>query len=435
MDALQVIEYQNRRIREPFDFDFIERAAVDEVTAQLGRPEITVILGPRQAGKTTLLRRLIQARESGGRSGTTLYMNMDSREVRRGFASPTGLASVLESRGMGKGDLLVIDEVQRIDEPGLYLKQLHDLAVGFKIVVSGSSSLEIGSETREHLTGRRRTVTLWPLSFSELAAHEHLDSGPARLSPALDEALSGLLERLAVHGGYPAVWNERDPVEKAGVIASIYDTYITRDVVEFLGVRNAVGFNDLVRALAGQVGGLVSWASLSQLAGIDVRTVRSYVGILEQTYVIRCLRPYSTNPRKEIRKSPKCPFADNGLMNAAGGDLSPLAHRSDPGPLIENLVISEVAKTTDATLRYWRTTAGAEVDLLVQHPDRLVPIEVKSTALRRPSMSRGFRSFLGKYSPKRALVLHRGARLQEKTGSTVIDFLPVHQALLGRPWE
>ncbi|MBW2264003.1 MAG: DUF4143 domain-containing protein [Deltaproteobacteria bacterium] len=207
-----------------------------------------------------------------------------------------------------------------------------------------------------------------------------------------------------------------------------------RDVVDFLGVRNASGFNDLVRVLAGQAGGLVNYSALSSLAGVDVKTVRSYLEILEQTYVIHIQRPYATNPRKEIRKSPKCPFVDNGLLNAAMGDFSPLEDSSDPGPLLDNLVVSEISKATDARTRYWRTTSGAEVDVIVQHPDRVVPIEVKSVHLRRPVLGRGFRSFLVKYEPERAFILHRGARFQDKTGKTLVDFLPVHEGLLLRPW-
>ena len=439
MDAIQVIGFQNRSIRRPFEFDFICREASALLLSQCTRREVTILQGARQTGKTSLLRRMIHELEARATDRKILYMNMDSEELRRGFSSPVQLAAYLESRGMARGDILVLDEVQRLDLPGLYLKQLHDLGVGFKVIVSGSSSLEIRSETKEHLTGRRRVILLPPLTLSELAAHR----GLARFTPAgrdetiqepTREALAGLMAEMAVFGGYPAAWGEDDPLERARIVAGIFEDYVRRDVVEFLKVRNTAGFNDLVRALAGQVGGLINFRELSGLSGLDVKTVRSYIEILDQTYVIHILRPFSTNPRTEIRKNPKCPFADNGILNSAIGSFSPLAQRSNPGPLLENLAVSELAKQHSSRIRYWRTTSGAEVDVVLLLGEGPVPIEIKSVSLRRPTLGRGFRSFLEKYRPPVAYLLHRGQEMETSCGSTTVRLLPLSRALLMQPW-
>ena len=436
MDAIQILDFQNRSLRRPFDFEFIDREGMASLKAQLKRREVTVLLGARQTGKTSLLRKLVLDLQAGPQGPRVLYMNMDNEELRRSFSSPVQLASYLEARGMGAGDILMLDEVQRIEQPGLYLKQIHDLGMGYKIVVSGSSSLEIRSETREHL--RRRLISLAPLSLSEIAAHRGLI--PARCDPdtAVSEqvlqALSGLVREMAVFGGYPAVWGESDPLERARTVAGIFDDYVRRDVVELLKVRNTVGFNDLVRALAGQVGGLVNLSKVAGLAGIDVKTARSYLEILEQTYVVHVQRPYSTNPRTEIKKSPKCPFADNGMLGSALATFVPLARRGDPGPLLENLVVSELAKRMQGNVRYWRTTSGAEVDVVLLRPDGPVPIEVKSASLRRPKIGRSFRSFLDRYRPPVAYVLHRGREMETRSGGTTVRILPISRALVTHPW-
>jgi len=434
VDVLTVLDIQGRAVRKPFDFRYVRRDAESLLEAHLRRKEVTLILGPRQCGKTCLLRRLISTTErpEGSR---VLYLNLDSLDLRLGFASPMELARFLEARGYAKGDLVMLDEVQRLDDPGLYVKQLQDLDTGIKLIVSGSASTEIRARTREHLTGRRRIVELAPLSLSELVLHR----GSGWTSGEAVDALSagtarGIFHEMAVFGGYPAVWNESDPYERVAVIAGLYDTYIKRDVTDFLGIRNVTGFNDVVTALAGQVGSSVTWSEVAGLVGVDVRSVRSYVDALEATYVLRRLRPMSGRGRNEIGKSPKCMFVDNGLLNAGGRGFAEFRQRADRGALTENLALSEILKRQPMEARYWRTTSGAEVDLILVVGGTRVPIEVKSGALSRPTVPRGLRSFIERYAPPAAFVLHSGTEMEARVQNTTVRFLPVWSALLDRPW-
>jgi len=435
MDALTVLEMQGRMVRKAFDFEYVRRDAEEALSTQVRRKEVTLLLGPRQCGKTSLLRHLIADVEKEGKT-RVLYLNMDNLDLRTAFASPVEMARFLEGRDYGRGDVAVIDEAQRLPDPGLYVKELQDLATGIKLIVSGSASTEIRAKTREHLTGRRRVVDLAPLSLGELVRHEGAGWVPGRpLDAVTAGAVRGIFEAMAVFGGYPAVWNESDPAERVAVVAGIYDTYVKRDVVDFLGVRNVAGFNDVVLALAGQVGAPVTWSEVATLVGADVRSVRSYADALEKTYVLRQLRPLAGRGRNEIGKSPKCLFVDNGLLNACGRGFAPFGQRADRGALAENLAVSEILKRGASEPRYWRSTSGAEVDLVLDVAGKRFPIEVKAGALPRPVVPKGLRSFIERYAPPAAYVLHSGQPLDTTVHSTLVRFLPAWTALLERPWE
>jgi len=205
--------------------------------------------------------------------------------------------------------------------------------------------------------------------------------------------------------------------------------------VDFLGVRNVAGFNDVVLALAGQVGAPVTWSEVATLVGADVRSVRSYADALEKTYVLRQLRPLAGRGRNEIGKSPKCLFVDNGLLNACGRGFAPFGQRADRGALAENLAVSEILKRGASEPRYWRSTSGAEVDLVLDVAGKRFPIEVKAGALPRPVVPKGLRSFIERYAPPAAYVLHSGQPLDTTVHSTLVRFLPAWTALLERPWE
>ena len=434
MDPVRALELQNRAIRKPFGFDFIERAASRVLHEQLRRNEVTIVLGARQVGKTSLLKRLLLDREASHGSDTVLYINMDSQELQSGFESPLELAAYVQAKGYGAGKLIIIDEIQRLPEPGLYLKQLYDLDLGAKLMVSGSSSLAIRSKTREHLTGRRRMVHLSCLRFDELARHHGLigvgEGSLPVVSTAISSRLESLVDELACFGGYPAVHNETDPIDKEQVIRQLYADYVRRDVADFMGVRNTRGYNSLVRGLAGQVGGLCNQVELSRLTGLDVKTVKKHLDILEHTYVVHVLRPWGTNPRTEVKKSPKCYFADNGLLNSNLGRFASISARADRGGLVENMVIAEMKKVFDDRVRFWRSTSGAEVDLIFDLAAGPLPVEIKSTALKRPKVSRSFRSFLKKYRPQVGYILHRGPEMSATVEGIEVRFLPIWQAFL-----
>jgi len=406
---------------------------------------VVVVSGPRRSGKSTLMRFMIRKLLQDVPSGRIVYLNADHVSVRELVSDTSALLDTLEALPRGRPDYLFIDEVQRLTEPGLSIKQLVDLGTGIRIAVSGSSSLSVRSQAREHLVGRKLDVFLPPLSFAELVmAEPHL----AELAHASFEELrrqwplagKGLLDisdRLAIIGGYPDVWLAAGHDQSRERLVELYDTYVRRDVVDFLRVDDPAPFNRLVRLLALQVGSGINRASLAGEAGLSLRELERHLAILSDTHVSRIVPPFFTNRRREIVKSPKVYFIDCGLRNVLLNQLTDIENRPDRGQLTENLVMSETAKVVPqlAEQHFWRTQAGAEVDLVVLHGDRLAAIEIKSGSLLGRGPSRGYHSFLRSYSPDLRLLVNRDDFNDPRSGQPQALPMPVFLLLMERLFE
>lgn len=429
MDSLDIFLAQNPwQSNKDFTVTpFIGRDVFQQALGWLDRDEIITITGPRQAGKTTVLLKLIEHLLQKQQEPTSIYyFNFDQEEHRETFQKPQQLFSFLQSRGEYQRYFLFLDEVQRLEEAGLYLKILHDLPQKpLKIVVSGSSSLLLRAKTKEHLTGRQIEFRLLPLSFREAAKHYqfNLPAGPS--GPLLS-----LLNQFAVYGGYPRIFKEKNLEIKRQLLDQLHRDYIRKDIRDFAGVEKMASFNKLTRLLAYQVGNLVNKEELAASSQLDLRTLGKYLEILEETFVIKLLKPYFTNRRKEIVKSPKIFYLDNGLRNGLLNNFEEYNLRPDKGELFENLVLTELVKYLPAgtQLRYWRTQAGAEVDFVLIKGKRLIPIEVK-TIIRSARMTKGLRSFLDDYDAKQAFVISTefagGTRYQQ----TIVKFIPFSRLL------
>jgi predicted AAA+ superfamily ATPase len=364
-----------------------------------------------------------------------VYLNADNVQLRELISQPISLLDYLDALPQGRPRYLFIDEVQRLSEPGLVLKQLIDLGTGMQLVVSGSASLSIRSQTREHLAGRKLDVYLPPFSFTEVVAAAPDLTGLAdapledlkRQWPYRRQRLTALAERLATIGGYPAVWLGGD--ESHDRLVELYDTYVRRDIVDFMRVDNPAPFNRLVRLLSLQVGSQVNKSSLASEVGVRVKEIDHYLSMLVDTHVALVLAPFFKNKRKEIVKSPKVFFVDGGFRNVLLGQLGPLAQRPDRGILIENLIVSEVAKQLPllAQQHFWRTQAGAEVDTVVVQGEKLIAAEIKSgSGVKSPS--RGYWNFIRSYTPTQTYLLSRDAFGDPEPGKPLA--LPVSVFLL-----
>ena len=446
MDPLAIIRLQNPWLtggRVSFPARFVPREAQETFRSWEDASRALVLTGPRQAGKSTLILRWIADGFADGRlrPDEILYLNADHIGLRGVMEAPETLLELTRALPGGRARLLVLDEAQRLAEPGLLVKQLVDLRSGMRIVVSGSSSLVLRSQAREHLTGRQIELVLPPLSLRELAAARPELAGLVgapldelrRRWPLVCQPLNELCDRLAVLGGYPDVVTAEDTRMAEGHLLGLYDTYVRRDVVDFLRVADPAPFNRLVGLLAEQLGGEMNKSELAASAGVATPTVDRFLGILADTHVMVPLPPFFTNRRKEIVKSRKAFFLDGGLRNAAVGQTGELRARADRGPLVENLVVSETWKQLPRLfdLRFWRTKAGAEVDLVLRRGDALAAVEVKAGSLHRPGVSRGFRSFCETYRPVRAFVLNRDRFFPSRPGEP--EVVPVAAFLLHLP--
>jgi len=323
--------------------------------------KIMLIYGPRQAGKTTLVKQL------GKKSGLKAkYLSADLSEnelllMQRDLRTLTNLTEGYQ--------LLIIDEAQRIQDIGLVLKILYDEMPDLKIIATGSSSFELANQTAEPLTGRKTVFHLLPFALGEIIQE--------RNKFEMDQQLEDILQ----YGLYPEVF-KASVSQKSSLLGEICESYLYKDVLQLTTVKYTVKIRELLRLLAFQVGQLVSVNELSQTLSINRETVERYIDLLEKAFVIFRLPAYSRNLRKEVAKMDKIYFYDTGIRNYLIDNLKPLSLRIDAGNLWENFVIAERRKQllctrTQVHSYFWRTYTGAEIDYVEEGTEGLMGFEIK----------------------------------------------------------
>jgi uncharacterized protein len=318
---------------------------------QLDR-RVIIIYGPRQVGKTTLVRLITEKFE-----GKILEINADDMDYNYILSS----RSLKKMRELIDGyDLIFIDEAQRIHDIGMNLKILYDSLPNLRIIVTGSSSFDLANKVQEPLTGRAWTFQLMPIAICELA----LIYSRFELNNRLEDAL--------IFGNYPALLSIDNRNLRANYLQEMVRSYLFKDVLIIASIKYPPKLRDLTRLLAFQIGSMVSYTELASTLQISRETVVSYIDLLEKTFVIFRLSGYSRNLRKEITKHDKIFFYDLGIRNAIIENFSPLSNRNDGGALWENFLIIERMKTQtyrrQGTNRYyWRTYTGAELDYVEEN--------------------------------------------------------------------
>ncbi|MDO8497017.1 MAG: ATP-binding protein [bacterium] len=355
--------------------------------------KIILVLGARQVGKTTLTGDIGKKLEKEGRK--VLYLNCDlSEDI---AVINTASKAVLERLlVLSHIDVLLIDEAQRIDNPGLTLKIIHDNFPKVRVLATGSSSFDLKNKLSDPLTGRYLDFTLYPLSFTEILEVNNLSSNAVLLKNQADD----LLPQVMLYGLYPEVYLESDPGQKQILLDKIVESYLLRDILTFQRVKNSQAINDLTKALAYQIGSEVNENELASRLKIDRKTVVSYLDVLEKAYVIVSLHPYSKNPRREIGSHYKVYFVDVGIRNALIGDFNALDLRTDTRSLWENFLFIERMKLfansgKSVTPHFWRSYGGAEVDYIEKATNQ----ELKAFEFKYGAgvLSRGASSFTGDY--------------------------------------
>ena len=363
------------------------------VSSLLSSEKIVLVLGARQVGKTTLVKDISQKLESRG--SKILYLNCDIDEERSliNTTSKTLLAQLL----LSKVDVLLIDEAQRLDNPGLTLKIIHDSFPKVRVLATGSSSFDLKNKLSDPLTGRYFDFMFYPLSLTEILGAGEFSKNPALLKNQADM----LLPQVMLYGLYPDVYLENNPLQKQILLDKIVESYLFKDILSFQRVKNSQAIKDLTRALSYQIGSEVNENELSNRLKIDRKTVVSYLDILEKAYVILRAHPYSKNPRREIGKNYKIYFVDLGIRNALIGDFNSVELRRDSGFLWENFLFVErrklYANSQKSLISYfWRSYSGAEVDYIEKVANKdIAAFEFK---YRGNALSRGASSFVSEYN-------------------------------------
>lgn len=329
--------------------------------------KVLILYGPRRVGKTTLLQRFL--------AGAPRRYKFDSGDNIR---TQQILGSLDFSRILGYAegyDLLAIDEAQEIPNIGKALKILVDQIPGIQIIATGSSSFELAGQIGEPLTGRKRTLHLYPLAQSEL------------LSRYNRHELRQQLDSFLIYGVYPEVQEATTRNAKIELVSEIAHSYLLKDILAFDQIKNANTLFDLLKLLAFQVGNEVSANELATQLGINVRTVMRYLDLLEKSFVLVRLGGFSKNLRKEVTRNSKYYFLDNGIRNALIAQFNPTDQRTDMGQLWENFVVIERIKRRTyeqiyANMYFWRTYDGQEVDLVEERDGELFGYECKWSSRR-----------------------------------------------------
>ncbi|MBQ7691869.1 MAG: ATP-binding protein [Muribaculaceae bacterium] len=339
----------------------IARKLQPTITNALNHGKAIIIMGPRQVGKSTLLKQLFGARQD------VLWLNGDEPDVPAIFDQAT---SIRLKAFIGNRKVVIVDEAQRISDIGLKLKLIIDNISDVQLVASGSSSFELSNKINEPLTGRKFEYQLFPLSFGEMVDDTDL----------LTE--KRMLKHRMVYGYYP------DVVTSSGlereVLANLTSSYLYKDILSLDRVQKSEQLVRLLQCLAFQVGSQVSYNELAIHVGLDAKTVERYISILEKCFIIFRLMSFSRNVRNELRKSRKIYFYDNGVRNAIIGNYSPLETRlsNEIGALWENFAIAERVKKniydrTFCNQWFWRTKAQQEIDYIEESDGKISAFEFK----------------------------------------------------------
>lgn len=362
----------------------IIRKLEEKMCALAGDGKAIILIGPRQVGKTTLLKTLTKGKN-------VLWLDADDSTVRNALDNPNeAMLRVL----IGERTTLVIDEAQRIDNIGLAVKILVDQFEGLQIYVSGSSAFEISNKLNEPLTGRKWELQLFPFTFSELTANN-----------GYLEEISLLPHRL-VFGTYPEVVNHANTAKQR--IQALANSYLYKDIFAIDEIKKSEKFQVLLKSLAFQIGQQVSNNELARQCGLDVGTVERYIHVLEKAFVIFRVPSFQRNLRNELKKSKKIYFIDNGIRNAVIEMWQPIDSRTDKGALWENFLMSERWKKhhyeqSNTKMYFWRTTAQQEIDLIEEENGVLRAYEFKYSPTKVSKLSS---TFLSSYNPSVATTIH-----------------------------
>lgn len=364
----------------------ISRKLFQHIKAKLADKKVLVLTGPRQAGKTTLLKNLQKELNT-----TIMWWNGNEPDIRNQLKDAS--SSYLK-RLIGSAELLVIDEAKRIENIGLIIKLISDNYPDIKIITSGSSSFDLANKVNEPLTGWKWEFFLYPLSTAELIQENGL----------LEE--QRLLKHRLVFGFYPEVVTASENEKE--LLAQLSDSYLYKDILTWEQIKKPAKLEKLVQSLAFQVGQQVSVNELSQVTGLDNHTVERYINLLEKAFVIFQLQPFSRNLRNEIRKSRKIYFYDNGIRNAVIKQFNAFDMRNDKGLLWENFLMCERKKYLDYSRRFvspffWRNHAQQEIDYIEEENGEISAFEFKWNPDAKAHFSKSFTSV---YNPKLTKVIH-----------------------------
>ncbi len=371
------------------------------IQKDLKRQKVLIILGARQTGKTTLLKKMFAPQSQ------ILWLNGDEYDVQRMFDRPT---STQLRNIIANNHTVIIDEAQRIENIGIGLKLIYDNYPEIQLIVTGSSALELKNKFNEPLTGRKIEYSFFSLSFEELVHHHGL----------IEEKRN--LEHRLIYGSYPAVIVE--PYSAANTLKWLTDSYLYKDILMLDNIKKPEKLILLLQALAFQVGSEVSYSEIGNLIGLNNKSVEHYIQLLEKSFIVFRLHSLCRNARNELKMAKKIYFYDNGIRNAVINQFQPIASRQDVGALFENYLISERKKWLHLNQIYtntyfWRTKEQQEIDYIEETNGLFSAFEFKWNPNKKVLFSK---TFLRAYPESKTQIIHRENYDEFLTQDGIVDW-------------
>jgi predicted AAA+ superfamily ATPase len=370
---------------------YYHRTIEKKIRDALARKEAIFILGARQVGKTTLMKHLMEEFADN----TTHYFDLEDPSnlsiINKGVNE---FLAFLSSQELVENNTnyIFIDEIQYANDFSSLIKYIVDHHSNkYKLVLSGSSSLQIKKKFKESLVGRKLVFELYPLSFSEFCAFKDesiiskkllevdpykLEEDPLRFE---SEKLRNLLKEFLLYGGFPKVVLERKKEDKIRDLEDIVNSYIMKDIRHIFNLEKIEQFNHLIKLLAVFMGKELNISKLSNETKLHKQTLEHYLSALESGYITKIIKPYHKNLATELRKTPKCYFIDSGIRNFLVSNFSEIEFRPDRGELLENFVFSQLLKKAGplTKINCWRTKNKQEIDFILQQENKFFAFEVK----------------------------------------------------------
>ena len=344
------------------DMMYIPQKQLENLKEAVRPGKVVVIYGARRVGKTTLLKKFMESV-----SDEPLFVNGDDIVVRE-YLESQSIEKLQDF--VGNHSLLLVDEAQYVRQIGLNLKIIVDHIPEIRVIATGSSSFDLAKDIGEPLTGRKMVLRLLPLAQMEISQIEKPHETRANLESRL------------IYGSYPEVVLLRSDRDRKDYLRELLSSYLFKDILQLEGIRHADKLQRLLQLLAFQIGKEVSLAELGRQLGMSKNTIERYLDLLEKVFVIYRRSGFSRNLRKEITKSHRYYFCDNGIRNALINNFNPLSLRDDIGSLWEDYIVTERMKKHEYMRHYvnayfWRTYDQKEIDLVEEHKGKLSGFEVK----------------------------------------------------------
>ena len=414
-------ELTSKKVNDILSGMKIKRKIYNQIYKHMSEKEITMLIGPRQSGKTTIMKQV--QKDLLKEKMETVYLNLDIDKDIEVLESQEKLLQFLKLHIKNTG-YVFIDEFQKKKNAGVFLKGLYDMDLPYKFIISGSGSIELKEKTYESLAGRKRIFTIYPVSFEEFALYkcDYKYDTLKEIHNIEPEKEKLLFNEYMSYGGYPKVVITEDKNEKYAIINEIVQSFLHKDVLTLIKYEKLDDFQKLIKILGTYNGSMLEYTNLSNATGLSPKTIKNYIRYLEETHIIKRITPFSKKRIGEITKMPTLYFIDIGFLHYSLGSFGSLQSEKE-GLLFQNIIwrmLEELFENKGASINYWRTKTHQEVDFVIDYQNTLSACEIKYSSKKISTSS--LYSFQRKYPKSNLYIINKGGNTVEKEAVRVVPY-------------